>query len=260
MTRAAIYARYSSDRQRATSIDDQVRLCRARAEREGWAVVAVHSDREMSGSTPIAMRPGAASLMAEALAGDWDVLIIEGLDRLCRDLGEQERSVPRLEHAGIRLIGIADGYDSEHQGRLLMRGARGLVNALYLDDLRHKTHRGLAGRFAAGFSAGGCPYGYRAIEADGGRTLEIHPEQARWVVWIYQRYAEGWSARRIAAEMNRRGIPSPKGRTWAASAIYGHRAKGTGIVRNDLYAGTWTWNRSQWIKDPRHGGEYSAVA
>src|SRR5256885_16894926 len=32
--RASIYARYSSDLQRAASIDDQVRLCRERIERE----------------------------------------------------------------------------------------------------------------------------------------------------------------------------------------------------------------------------------
>ena len=36
MTRAAIYARYSSDLPRDASIEDQVRLCRAHAEREGW--------------------------------------------------------------------------------------------------------------------------------------------------------------------------------------------------------------------------------
>ena len=33
--RAAIYARYSSDLQSETSIDDQVRLCRESAERDG---------------------------------------------------------------------------------------------------------------------------------------------------------------------------------------------------------------------------------
>ena len=38
MTRAAIYARYSSDKQREASIEDQVRLCEERAAREGWVV------------------------------------------------------------------------------------------------------------------------------------------------------------------------------------------------------------------------------
>jgi len=34
--RVAIYAHYSSDSQLKHSIDDQVRICRERAERENW--------------------------------------------------------------------------------------------------------------------------------------------------------------------------------------------------------------------------------
>jgi site-specific DNA recombinase len=40
MSRCAIYARYSSDLQSPCSIEDQIRLCRAHAERQGWTVVA----------------------------------------------------------------------------------------------------------------------------------------------------------------------------------------------------------------------------
>ena len=35
MTRTALYAHYSSDNQRQASIEDQLRLCREHAEREG---------------------------------------------------------------------------------------------------------------------------------------------------------------------------------------------------------------------------------
>jgi site-specific DNA recombinase len=41
MTPVALYARYSSDQQNAASIEDQLRICRERAEREGWQVVSV---------------------------------------------------------------------------------------------------------------------------------------------------------------------------------------------------------------------------
>ena len=37
--RAAVYARYSTDLQSACSIEDQLRLCRARIEAEGWLPV-----------------------------------------------------------------------------------------------------------------------------------------------------------------------------------------------------------------------------
>ena len=40
MTKAAIYARFSSDElQTESSIEDQIRICRERAEREGWKIV-----------------------------------------------------------------------------------------------------------------------------------------------------------------------------------------------------------------------------
>ena len=43
--RAVIYARYSTDLQSAASVDDQVRLCRERIERDGYELVQVYSDR-----------------------------------------------------------------------------------------------------------------------------------------------------------------------------------------------------------------------
>ena len=49
MKRCAIYARYSSDLQSPTSIDDQVQLCRAYADRQGWVVVATYHDAALSG-------------------------------------------------------------------------------------------------------------------------------------------------------------------------------------------------------------------
>ncbi len=42
--RCAIYARYSSDNQSNASIEDQVRQCKSRIEREGWTLIQVYSD------------------------------------------------------------------------------------------------------------------------------------------------------------------------------------------------------------------------
>ena len=61
MIRTAIYARYSSDKQRDASIEDQVHNCRARIEAEGWQLVNSFSDRAMSGATT--PRPGYQKLL-----------------------------------------------------------------------------------------------------------------------------------------------------------------------------------------------------
>ncbi len=251
--RACLYARYSTDKQRETSVEDQLREARTRAKREGWTIVATHTDEGISGSTPIALRAGGKALLADSLATRFDVLIVEGLDRLSRELGEAEIMVKRLEHRGIRIIGTADGYDTQASGRKVMRIARGLVNELYLDDLREKTHRGLAGQFDRGFSAGGRSYGYRSIEAQGGRVLAIDEKEADIVREIFRHFADGKSARSIAHLLNQRGIPSPRGGTWAVSALTGDASKGLGLLNNEIYVGRLTWNKRQWVKDPDTG-------
>lgn len=252
-TRAALYARYSSDRQRETSIADQLRGCRELAVREAWPVVAEHKDEAVSASTPVALRQGGKALLADALAGRWEVLIIEGLDRLSREVGEQESIVKRLEHRGIRIIGTSDGYDSGASGRKVMRIARGLVNELYLDDLRAKTHRGLAGQFERGLHVGGVSYGYTSEDAAGGRRLAVDEPAAAIVREIFQRFAAGETTRAIVHDLNARAVPGPRGGPWAISALSVSAQRQLGLLHNTLYIGREVWNRRQWIKDPDTG-------
>lgn len=252
--KTAIYTRYSTDRQRETSLDDQVRVCKARAESIGLIPdYLIYGDDGVSGSTPIGRRPQGARLLADILAGRISHLIIEGLDRLSRDMVEQERFVRRLEYRGIRLIGVADGYDSDAATRKINRTMRGLINEIYIDDLRHKTHRGLTGQLERGGHAGGVPYGYRSVPTDGIHQLEIVPIQAKIVHRIYDAYADGASCQRIAAALNTDGVMTSRGGTWSVSALYGSPAKGSGILNNVLYIGELVWNRSQWVKDPETG-------
>lgn len=84
MTRVALYARYSTDNQREASIEDQLRLCRERAQREGWQIIETYADAAISGASMV-LRPGIKSLLADAQGGRFDVVMAEALDRLSRD-------------------------------------------------------------------------------------------------------------------------------------------------------------------------------
>lgn len=253
--RAALYARYSTDKQRETSIVDQLRAAEARAAAEGWCIVSRHADEGISGSVPVGLRSGGKALLADALAGRLDVLLIEGLDRLCREIGEQEQWIKRLEHRGIRIVGTADGYDSLARGRKVMRIARGLVNELYLDDLREKVHRGLAGQFLRGGHVGGLSYGYSSRPSADGNTRElvIDEPHAEVVRRIFAWRADGIGARTIVHRLNAEGVPSPRGGTWAVSALVGDSKRGAGLLNNEIYIGRLVWNRRQWLKDPDTG-------
>src|SRR5215472_12331948 len=108
MIRCAIYARFSSDRQKESSIDDQVRNCEHRAAREGWTVTHRYADRAISGST--AERPGYQQMLADAKAKQFEVLLVDDLSRLNRDLEDQIRTRKRLNHWGVRIVSVSDGY------------------------------------------------------------------------------------------------------------------------------------------------------
>lgn len=252
---AAIYCRYSSDRQRETSLTDQEAVCRRRAEAENLTVTAVYADAAISGAR--ADRPEYRRLLDEA--GAWQALLVEDLSRLSRDEIEGNQAVRRLEYRGIRVIGVSDGYDSDRPGRTAHRSVRALLSALYLEDLAARTHRGQEGQVARGFRAGGLPYGYRSVRAEAGTHLAVDAEQAAIVREIWTRFARGESPRKIAADLNARRVPPPRASnrkgapSWVSSALYGHPAKGTGILRNPIYLGRQIWNRSKWIKDPDTG-------
>jgi site-specific DNA recombinase len=244
--RTAAYARYSSDQQSSASLEDQLRNCRAFCERQGWPAPVVYSDAAISGARND--RPGYQRLLAES--SRFDVILVDDLTRLSRDSIETAQALRGLQFRGVRVIGVSDGVDTSAKGHKVSAGLRGLMGELYLDDLREKTHRGLAGRALSGASAGGLPFGYR-VTSTGQRAID--EAQAAVVRRIFAEYLQGRSARLIAAGLNADGIPSSRGGTWAQSAIFGDRARGIGILANPIYAGQMIWNRSRFVKHPETG-------
>jgi site-specific DNA recombinase len=252
MTRAVVYARYSSDNQRDASIEDQVRQCRARIEQERWQLGEVYSDHAISGATTL--RPGYQKMLEDARAGRFEVLVAEALDRLSRDQENIAGLFKQLCFAGVRLFTLSEGEIGE-----LHVGLKGTMNALFLKDLAHKTRRGLEGRIRQGRSAGGLCFGYdvvRKIDASGEALRgerRVNEGEAAIVKRIFKEFTQGRSPRAIAQSLNKERIAGPAGRSWGPSTIYGNWQRGTGILNNELYIGRLIWNRQQFVKDPDTG-------
>ncbi len=250
--RTVIYARYSSDLQSASSIEDQVRQCKALIEHQGWQLEEVFADRGISGAS--ILRPSYQALLEGARNKAFDVVVAEGLDRLSRDQEDVAGLYKQLSFAGVKLITLAEGEINE-----LHVGLKGTMNALFLKDLAQKTRRGLEGRVRQGRSGGGLCFGYAvARETDaagnpvaGGRT--INEAEAETVRRIFTLFAGGQSPRAIARTLNGEGKTGPRGRGWSDTTIRGHATRRTGILRNDLYIGKLVWNKQRYVKDPRTG-------
>ena len=132
--RAALYSRYSSDQQRAASIENQFRVCREHAEREGWKIGGCYRDAAISGNSVI-LRPGVQALLEDARRGVFDVVVAEALDRVSRDQVDVAVLYKHLRFAGVTIVTLAEGEISE-----LHVGVKGTMNALFLKDLAAKTH------------------------------------------------------------------------------------------------------------------------
>ena len=99
-------------------------------------------------------------------------------------------------------------------------------------------------------------YGYKVV---GVGVLEIDEAEAAVILRIFAAYAEGMSPRAIAHELNRDGVPGPRGGEWTASTIHGDRRAQDGILHQELYIGVRVFNRRHYRKHPDTGRRSSVL-
>jgi site-specific DNA recombinase len=266
VTRCSIYARFSSEKQNALSIDQQIRKCREHATREGLSVLdeCIFTDSAISGATD--ERAGLQRLLvaAKTKPRPFDVILVDDTSRLSRKLSDALRIQERLDFAGIRVIFVSQGFDSSAPQSQTLLTVHGLVDGLYLDGLREKTFRGVEQLALAGLHTGGRVFGYRHVPIESSRKqdsygrpaiegvrLQIDPNQAPTIRRIFERYAGGHSMKRIAIDLNRDGILSPQPRegrpqSWAQSSV-------RHILLNERYRGVVLWGKTKKIRSPETG-------
>ena len=163
--KCAIYARYSSDLQKDTSIEDQIRNCRKFAEQKQWLIVKEHVyvDEAVSGSS-LTGRVQLSRLVkaATSRACPFNYIIIDDTSRLSRDRIDQANIIEEFHTAGVYLYFVSQNIDTaDEQSNDVVLPIHGIVDSLYLKELGKKTHRGMEGRFVNGYNAGGRTYGYQ---------------------------------------------------------------------------------------------------
>jgi len=125
--RAAIYARYSTDKQSEASIPDQIRQCERLAERNDFTVVAKFSDAAISGGT--AHRPEYQRLLAGVRRGEFDVIMAEDTSRLWRNLAEQAPRIAELRDLGVDVV--CHDLDTRQESSVVLGAVLGAMGEGY---------------------------------------------------------------------------------------------------------------------------------
>lgn len=253
--RIAIYARYSSDLQRPTSIEDQFRRCKDYLGRLGFDTTNIKyfKDEAISGkSKEAAKRIEFQRLVGEWRAGNLDIVVADEVSRFARARKELNIISELLDSSRARLM-TADGMGSRSPQFKLIFQINGAVAAHFLDETAHRVRRGLRGQLKRGYWVSPPPFGYRLeriFESCGkkvGTKLRIHDEHAKVVRLMYQQRAQGETLEEIARELNVRGIKTPRrsklwNRSWRVARIME-------ILRNPIYKGVFIWKGSETTKE-----------
>ena len=253
LSRTAIYARYSSPRQKPTSIDDQLRDCLRYVVSRAGAVHAEYSDARQSGGISIHFRTGIQSLLDDCRDGHYSAVCAESLDRITRNQRDIADFYQQLVYFRVKLVTLEEGIITE-----LHVGLKGTMNAIFLQSLSNKTRRGQRGMVRKGRMTSRAPFGYRnANRIEGSRVerglREIDRDQAAIVRRIFSLYANGTSAKAIAKLLTAEGIPTPSGgATWRHNTLVGMNSRST-ILSNRLYIGEIVYGATRTVRNPTTG-------
>ena len=172
-------------------------------------------------------RPALTALLADVAAGRIDVVVVYKVDRLTRALADFARIVAIFDAARVSFVSVTQAFNTtSSMGRLTLN-----VLLSFAQFEREVTAERIRDKIAAskkkGMWMGGVvPIGY-CVAA---RKLLPHPEEAAQVREIFERYLALGTVPKLQAEMDRRGLRTPR-----RTSVGGRVTGGAIFSRGKLY-------------------------
>lgn len=223
-----IYVRYSSHSQRDVSIDQQIRACRAFAERNSIRIVSIYEDRALTGTSD--KRPGFQRMIQDSERGGWSYVIVYSLDRFARDRYASAVYKRRLKDCGIKVLSAMENISDDPTGVLMESLLEGLAE-YYSKELSQKVRRGHEDNARKCMVNGMVPLGY--VRSEDNRYAICEPE-AELVREIFTRVNQHEPLADIFRDLNARGFRTKKGREWNRSSF-------NAILSNERYTGVYIY-------------------
>lgn len=207
--RAAIYARVSLDRdERSASPEQQERLCRSEAERRGWSVVDVFTDRDVSAYAEGVSRPEHDRMLDSLRSGRINAVLVWKVDRLTRQgISGLWGLLDLLRQSDAVLVSVTEPFidmDSAMGEAFLGFVASQAKQESQNTSARVKRAHAASAAEGRMHSGGSRQFGYT-------RDGEIIEDEADVVREVSERVLAGDSVRSIAVDLNNRGV-RPTGR------------------------------------------------
>ena len=229
--RVTAYARVSTDsEEQQTSYEAQVDYyTRHIQENPEWEFVRIYTDEGIS-AVNTKKRDGFNEMVADALAGKFDLLLTKSVSRFARNTVDSLQTVRALKEKGVEIYFEKENiYTLDAKGELLIT----IMSSLAQEESRSLSENvawGHRKRMADGKVT--LPYkrflGYEKGEDDLPKIVESEAETVRL---IYRLFLEGRTYTAIAAHLTEMSIPTPGGKeVWSQATI-------RSILKNEKYKG-----------------------
>jgi site-specific DNA recombinase len=234
--RAAVYIRVSTDEQaeHGYSLSAQEESCRRKVQEIcPGAEVVVYADEGASGTE--IDRPALNRLRADVASGLISLVVCLDPDRLSRNLAYMLILSEELKKKATVAFVNANPPDTP-EGKLML-SVLGALAEFELHKIRERSVMGRRRKATLGGIANPpvWVYGYR-FDPERDALVPVQPE-LETVRWIFESVVvRGWSARRVAEELNARGVRSP-GRGKLAGKGLWYSSTVRRILSNPIYAG-----------------------
>jgi site-specific DNA recombinase len=198
--RAAIYVRVSTTDQaerngepEGYSIPAQRGYCQGKAEMLGADVVAEYVDAGESAKS--ADRPQLQKMLERIkTVGDIDYVIVHKINRLARSMRDYLIITGTLQEHGVQFVSVTENIDDTPYGKFMQVILAGMAE-LESNNLATEVVKGSVQKAKAGGTPTMAPIGYLNVKkiVDGQiiRTIEVDPERAPLVQWVFETYATG---------------------------------------------------------------------
>jgi site-specific DNA recombinase len=238
----ALYCRVSTEEQReGQTIDSQVAELERFAHEKQWAILDIYKDEGWSGS--LLARPALDQLRDHARQGRFQIVLVNDVDRLARDVSHLGIIKRDLESRGTRVVfrKLPGEQSPTHN---LMVNLLGSFAEFEKELIADRTRRGRRHKVEVRKQHVGAlaPYGFKYIPklSSAGELghLEVLPDEAAIVRQMYNWVdQEEFSIAKVVARLNEIGIrPRKGGRQWQKSSV-------RRILRSEVYAGVWYYNK-----------------
>ena len=230
--RVAAYARVSS------SSEDQLNSYRAQNQyyselisgNPDWEMVDIYADSGITG-TSVDKREDFKRMMTDCRKGKIDRILVKSISRFARNTKDCLAAVRELKELGVSVLFEEQGIDTARVSSEMVTAIMASLAQKGSESISGNVRWGVQKRMQDGtYVASSAPYGYRLVNLQ----LEIQPEEAEIVRWIFKRYLAGANIQEIARELNERQSEQPH--KWYKTTI-------SYILSNERYIGDCLWQK-----------------